>query len=320
MATNDGSLAISVIVPARDAEATLGRTLTALAAQDLDRPYEVIVVDAGSRDATAEVARAAPGAVHLVEGSAAGPAAARNRGVAEAAAPALAFIDADCFPTRGWLRAGMLALDRAALVQGAVLPDPQAALGPFDRTVSVGGEAGLYETASLFVRRAAFDRVRGFEEWLRPTIGAPHMAEDVLFGWRVRRAGERTVFSAEALVHHAVVPRGLRAFVSEHRRRRYFADIVREVPELRRTLCFGRVFLSRRTAAFDLALVGLAAAGARRSPLALTAALPYAALVLRAARRGPRGAPTVAAAAALADAVGFYSLVVGSVRRRTIVL
>jgi glycosyltransferase involved in cell wall biosynthesis len=36
-----------VIIPARDAAATIGRTLDALAAQDLDEEFEVVVVDDG---------------------------------------------------------------------------------------------------------------------------------------------------------------------------------------------------------------------------------------------------------------------------------
>ena len=40
----------SVIVPARDAAATLPRTLAALAHQTVDDAYEVIVVDDGSQD------------------------------------------------------------------------------------------------------------------------------------------------------------------------------------------------------------------------------------------------------------------------------
>ncbi len=50
---------VSVIVPARNASATLPRTLEALAAQDLDEPYEVVVVDDGSTDGTATAAAAA---------------------------------------------------------------------------------------------------------------------------------------------------------------------------------------------------------------------------------------------------------------------
>ncbi|MCW3010388.1 MAG: glycosyl transferase family 2, partial [Solirubrobacterales bacterium] len=51
---------MSVVVPARDAAATLPALLDGLAAQDLGAAFEVLVVDDASRDATAAVARAHP--------------------------------------------------------------------------------------------------------------------------------------------------------------------------------------------------------------------------------------------------------------------
>ena len=301
----------SVIVPARDAEATLPRTLSALAGQHLAAPYEVILVDAGSSDRTAAIA--ADAGVRIIDAGPIGPADARNLGAAEARADALAFTDSDCFPVPGWLAAGLRELEGAALVQGQVRPDEDAQMGPFDRSVSVGGEAGLYETANLLVTREAFERVGGFEEWLHPAIGPPHIAEDLHFGWKVRRAGLPTAYAADALVHHAVFPRGVLGYVAEYRRRRYFADIAHEFPELRRTFFFRRLFLSRQTAAFDLALAAIIVAVLRRSPFALAGVLPYL-LTLRG--RGRRAA----AVQPVADAVGCWSLLLGSIRRRTPVL
>src|SRR5438105_4667029 len=48
--------AVSVIIPARDAAPTLARTLELLRRQDLPSPFEVLVVDDGSRDRTREIA------------------------------------------------------------------------------------------------------------------------------------------------------------------------------------------------------------------------------------------------------------------------
>ena len=305
-----------MIVPVRNAEATLARTLEALASQRIDDPYEVIVVDDGSTDRSVEIARAAHGPVKVLEQSALGPAAARNLGVAESGGSLLAFCDADVFPTPGWLRAGLAALASADLVQGRVLPDPSAPLGPFDRTLWVPFEVGLYETANLFVTREMFERTGGFEEWFRPEIGKA-MAEDVWFGWKARRAGARTAFAADALAHHAVFRRGGREYVGERRRLVYFPAMAAKMPELRRHFFFGRVFLNRRSAALDAAIAGALLALRRRSPLPLVAALPYARLVLRRSRAfGPRWRK-VAAVDVAADLVSLGSLLKGSVRYRS---
>jgi glycosyltransferase involved in cell wall biosynthesis len=309
----------SVVIPAHNAAATLGATLGALAAQDLAGPFEVIVVDDGSSDETAAIAERSPLAPRLVRESAVGPGPARNAGAALATAPALAFTDADCMPAPGWLRAGLEALDRAELVQGAVHADPAAPAGPFDRTVWVTRETGLYECASLFCRRETFEALGGFEDWIRVGIGKP-LAEDAWLGWRARRSGVRTEFCEAALVHHAVFERGLLGYAGERARLVYFPAIARKMPELRRTLFFCRVFLTPRSAAFDAAVAGGLAAAATRSPLPLAAAAPWAWIAARDAARWRRRAPIAALGGAAADAVGLAALAIGSVRARSPVL
>jgi glycosyltransferase involved in cell wall biosynthesis len=312
--------AVSVIVPARDAASTLGETLRALALQDLDRPYEVIVVDDASSDATPTLAASAPGPVTLLRHERPlGPGPARNTGAASARGDALAFTDADCLPRPDWLRNGLEALGDVDLVQGAVRPDPTVERRPFDRSVWVGAEVGLYETANLFVDRNVFEELGGFEDWLGARIGKP-LAEDLWFGWRARRAGARIAFCDDALVHHAVFRRGPIEYVRERSRLTYFPDIAEKVPELRGELFFGRVFLNRRTAAFDAAGVGAATALALGSPLPLAAAAPYLWIVAQSARGWGRRAPLVAATDLAADGVGLLALLAGSVRRRTLVL
>ena len=307
----------SVIVPARNAGRTLPRTLEALAGQDFGDPYEVIVVDDGSTDDTAELARSAPGPVTVLEQAPAGPAEARNRGVAHSTGDALAFCDADVFPTPGWLRAGVDALADADVVQGHVLPDPASPVGPFDRTLWITYEVGLYETASLFATREIFDRGGGFEEWLVPEIGKA-LAEDVWFGWKARRHGARTAFCEQALAHHAVFARGWKDYVAERRRLRYFPAMAAKMPELRTHFLYRRWFLNRRSATFDLALAGAGAALALRSPLPLVAAEPYRRMV--AGRARAFGSRRVAAADLAADVVGLASMLRGSARYRSIVL
>ncbi len=95
---------ISVIVPAKDAAKTLAECLQALLHQEglqLDHDYEVIVVDDGSTDDTAEIAE--QHAVKVIRQSNRGPAAARNAGARIARGGWLAFTDADCAPSPTWL-------------------------------------------------------------------------------------------------------------------------------------------------------------------------------------------------------------------------
>ena len=90
------------------------------------------------------------------------------------------------------------------------------------------------------------------------------------------------------------------------------------MPELRRSLFFGRLFLTRRSAALDLAVAGIAAAIAKRSPLPLVAAAPYAVSMARYGRRWR--SPRVAGVEVAADAVGLAALMWGSLRSRSPVL
>ena len=305
----------SVIITAWNAAPTVGRTLAALAAQTTSEPYEVIVVDNGSEDETAAIVREAPGPVKLLQRSHGLAGEARNTAAAQASGDLLAFTDADCFPEPGWLAAGLRAADGGAdLIQGVVRPEEGRAMGPFDRSLWVKADDGLYQTANLFMPRAFFERLGGFEEVFNDAA-ARAFGEDVWLGWRARRAGARAAFCPDAVIRHAVLPRGAGAYVRERRRLDQFPGLVRRVPELRGSFLFGRAFLSSRTAAFDAALAGTATALVRSSPWPLLAAAPYARLVAgRALESGRRRAPAVAAVEVGADVVGFLSLLYGSIK------
>lgn len=103
--------AVSVVVPTRDRVAPLRACLVALEAQDAPS-FEVVVVDDASTDAEA-VARVVAGAprARQVQGAGRGPAAARNRGAAEARASIICFTDDDCRPGPGWIGALATALE-----------------------------------------------------------------------------------------------------------------------------------------------------------------------------------------------------------------
>jgi hypothetical protein len=232
----------------------------------------------------------------------------------------LAFTDSDCFPTRGWLAAGLARIrDGAELVQGAIHPAPDDRGGPFARRFWVTRDVGLHETANLFVTRRAFHAAGGFERVVDDRDGRP-MGEDTWFGWRVRRAGAPYEFAPDLVVEHEVFDRGGREYVRERRRDGHFAELAARMPELRGTLFFGRFFLSRRSAAFDAAVLGAATAALRRSPWPLALGLPYAVLLWRIVAGAGTAGPRLAAIHLAGDATGFGSLVRGSLRARSPVL
>ena len=93
-----GTVRVSVVIPAFNAEATIGRAI-ASARRQTEQRLEIIVVDDASSDRTpaivAEAARS-DGRIRLLRQPAnAGPAAARNRGIAAAKGNWIALLDAD---------------------------------------------------------------------------------------------------------------------------------------------------------------------------------------------------------------------------------
>jgi glycosyltransferase involved in cell wall biosynthesis len=98
------SALMSVVVPVYNGADTLKDCLRSLANQNMPRDaYEVIVVDDGSSDLSAEAALQFD--VRLLRQENGGAAAARNTGMRAATGEWVAFTDADCVASRGWLRA-----------------------------------------------------------------------------------------------------------------------------------------------------------------------------------------------------------------------
>ena len=87
---------VSVIIPCRNASATIGKCLIALKNQDFNSEWvEIIVVDDGSTDDTAMIAVSFE--IVVLQINPQGPATARNHGAKHATAPIILFTDAD-FP------------------------------------------------------------------------------------------------------------------------------------------------------------------------------------------------------------------------------
>lgn len=189
---------VSVVIPVKDREEELGRCLDSLAR--LRYPGEklqVIVVDDGSSDRSAAVAREAGALVVPSGGKGRGPAAARNRGAAAAWGEILAFIDSDCTASEGWLEELIPAFSDPATVAVGGLVDGMHDAGPLDRYEAVmssltlggreragssGDDTFYLPSCNLLVRRSQFLAADGFADGM-------HVGEDVDLTWRLRDRG-----------------------------------------------------------------------------------------------------------------------------------
>ena len=98
-----GPLDASIVIPTRDRPGSLARCLDALERQTFAGSLEILVVDDGSQDLelVANTVGRSPRA-KLLANHGRGPAAARNRGAAEAHGRAVLFVDDDCEPAAEW--------------------------------------------------------------------------------------------------------------------------------------------------------------------------------------------------------------------------
>lgn len=327
--------AVSVVIPTHSRADLLARCLEALRAQDLDSStYEILVVDDAADETTrtliAEVAERAgpngPVVRYLVNVRAQGPAASRNLGWRSARAPIVAFTDDDCVPDPRWLSVLTEPFFRpgSTIVQGRTIPweHDRAQGGPWARTVWVLGETWLFETCNIAYRRRDLVEVGGFPGagGSPATADGKAVGEDAILGWRVVEAGASLRFNPEALVYHRNEPTSYVQWLRAHAGRAVFPDLVRRSPFGRRALWHG-LFLARRSAAFDLALVCLGVGLVRRRTMWLAGMLPWAWMALpEAADRGGRNPLFRLAQLGAGDLLGLSALLVSSVRHRSLVL
>jgi O-antigen biosynthesis protein len=196
---------ITVVVCSCNGAATIGETLDGLAR--LDYPdHEVVVVDDGSTDATAEIAAAHP-AVRLISTANRGLSAARNSGLRAARGELVAYIDDDAYPDPRWLDFVALALRDGvhAGVGGPNLPVPRDGLVAESVANAPGGPAHvlLSDTVAEHIpgcnmafRRDRLEAVGGFGEQYRVA------GDDVDVCWRLQARGWTLAFHAAAVVWH----------------------------------------------------------------------------------------------------------------------
>jgi len=211
---------ISFIVPAYNEEHELSDTLAAIreAAAGATQPFEIIVVDDASTDATPKIASDAGAKVIPINRRQI--AAARNAGGRAAQGEYLFFIDADTRINRAHISGGIAALEGA--YAGGSARVAMDGFVPFWGRVLLRGFSSVYfglnlgAGAFLFTTRRNFDVVGGFDEQY-------FAGEEVYFSLELKKLGGFKVLR-EPVVTSA---RKLRMYPAKHFLRNFFGVIVR---------------------------------------------------------------------------------------------
>lgn len=203
---------VSVLIASDRVESLLPRCLRSLSDQAGAPPFEVVVASSKPLEPmVGDLLR-----VRWIEEPDRNPSRRRNRAAQEARGKILAFLDDDAVAEPTWLAAGMRALENAEIIGG---PDLGPAKAPYGERLSdlllstpwIGSGVPAHERqprggpvqsphdvalCNLFVRREAFDRLKGFDE----SFG--YIGEDTDFVRRALQAGLRVELAPSVRVRH----------------------------------------------------------------------------------------------------------------------
>ena len=198
---------VSVIIPVYNDAERLSLCLKALEQQTYTS-YEVIVVDNGSRDDSAETVCRSFENVTFTTQLKQGSYAARNKGLSFAEGEIIAFTDSDCIPEPTWLERGVerfLVTENCGLVAGRVCIFPKDPNQPttaelYEMFLAFPQERYIKSdnygaTANVFTSRAVLNKVGLFNDSLQS-------GGDMEWGNRVASEGFTLIYAENACIHH----------------------------------------------------------------------------------------------------------------------
>jgi len=214
MSEADDTPVVSVVIPTYQRRDSLQRTLDSLEGQDIEEPFEVVVISDGSTDGTDELLAQPERWSYPLVGirqANAGAGAARNRGIAAVRSPLIVFLDDDMVATPEFLSTHVA--EQAQRNDTAVIGPMMTPLGgglsfwvrweqeslekqyaSMDRGDWAATSRQFY-TGNVSVPVASICAVDGFDETLRRD-------EDTELAWRMGQAGTSFTFCNAAVGYH----------------------------------------------------------------------------------------------------------------------
>lgn len=212
---------VSVVVPAYNRAGFLPACLASLCSQTYPSDnYEIILVDDGSTDRSAEKAREIlrcwGGMFQVIQKANGGPASARNAGIRASTAEFVACIDVDCVADTNWLEqlVSVLYTSDAAGVGGPLVNiSPKCWVAYYLNTTALfrhrvrRGQVDYLLTNNAVFRRSALLLVNGFSEqngvW----------GEDADLSFRLLQSGFKLLLAEEGIVTHFGTPTSVRGLI-----------------------------------------------------------------------------------------------------------
>lgn len=192
---------VSIVITVRNEAPHLPELFDSLLRQE--PPFEIVLVDAGSRDGTRHVAdgyaQVHPGVVRVFERSGS-RGIGRNEGARLAKGAALAFIDGDCIADSRWLAQLRRGLAESRVAAGRTIAVGRPAYANLERVeLYQGGNDVTFPSCNLAYQRALFLQLGGFD----PRFIT---AEDIDLNLRAVQAGAPLRYVPEAMVYHRMRP------------------------------------------------------------------------------------------------------------------
>ena len=213
----------SVVIPVKNGGELLGRVLDAVLAQETPWPYEVLVIDSGSRDGSRQQVQARGVRLHEIPPTEFGHGRTRNLGAALTSGAFIVFITQDALPAdRHWLARLVAAAEQS--------PETAGAFGRHRAYAESGPVVGReieeffrgFGNSAQVVRLDDPQRYRqdeGYRQYLhyfssnnaclRRTVWERHplpeveFAEDQLWARTVIEAGYAKAYAPDAVVYHS---------------------------------------------------------------------------------------------------------------------
>ena len=196
---------VAIVIPECNATLTIAQCIEACLAQKYGGYIEVIIVDDGSKDRTAEVVPQYP-SVKLITQSNSGPSRARNRGWKASNCQIIFFTDSDCVPNPLWVANNIqqYTSDKVAGVGGSysiLNPDSFFARCIHEeicyRHRKMPRKATFLGSYNVSFRREILEKVGGFEETYKMASG-----EDNDLSYKIIRLGYELIFDPNNNVGH----------------------------------------------------------------------------------------------------------------------